>query len=172
VLDRGNVGRALGGGVDGVAEGNRRAGHRLRQGDPSESGSSNVSVAAERDTQCMTPRTTTVPEPLDEGVLTIFVDGSMRESPRRGGIGIRFVSACAPTHTDTFRTDLASIPFFATWLVPRDGKHTPAALLHDSLYADARGLDSKKIRYERSNKRTGSSVARWMSPVFPCFGGG
>ena len=91
MLDRGNVGRALGGGVDGVAEGNRRAGHRLRQGDPSESGSSNVSVAAERDTQCMTPRTTTVPEPLDEGVLTIFVDGSMRESPRRGGIGIRFV---------------------------------------------------------------------------------
>lgn len=32
-----------------------------------------------------------VPEPLNEGVLTIFVDGSMRESPRRGGIGIRFV---------------------------------------------------------------------------------
>jgi ribonuclease HI len=32
-----------------------------------------------------------VPEPLDEGVLTIFVDGSMRSSPRRGGIGIRFV---------------------------------------------------------------------------------
>lgn len=31
------------------------------------------------------------PEPLDEGVLTIFVDGSMREHPRRGGIGIRFV---------------------------------------------------------------------------------
>lgn len=35
--------------------------------------------------------TAAVPEPLDEGVLTIFVDGSMRESPRRGGIGIRFV---------------------------------------------------------------------------------
>jgi hypothetical protein len=32
-----------------------------------------------------------VAEPLDEGVLTIFVDGSMRDSPRRGGIGIRFV---------------------------------------------------------------------------------
>lgn len=31
------------------------------------------------------------PEPLDEGVLTIFVDGSMREHPRRGGIGIRCV---------------------------------------------------------------------------------
>lgn len=32
-----------------------------------------------------------MPEPLEEGVLTIFVDGSMREHPRRGGIGIRFV---------------------------------------------------------------------------------
>lgn len=32
-----------------------------------------------------------VPEPLDDGTLTIFVDGSMRQSPRRGGIGIRFV---------------------------------------------------------------------------------
>jgi hypothetical protein len=32
----------------------------------------------------MKARTTEVPEPLDEGVLTIFVDGSMRESPRRG----------------------------------------------------------------------------------------
>lgn len=47
-------------------------------------------VIAERDTQVM-PRSVEVPEPLDEGVLTIFVDGSMRQSPRRGGIGIRFV---------------------------------------------------------------------------------
>lgn len=39
----------------------------------------------------MKARPNAVPEPLDEGVLTIFVDGSMRESPRRGGIGIRFV---------------------------------------------------------------------------------
>jgi ribonuclease HI len=40
----------------------------------------------------MTPTTETyVPEPLDERALTIYVDGSMRSSPRRGGIGIRFV---------------------------------------------------------------------------------
>jgi ribonuclease HI len=32
-----------------------------------------------------------VPEPIDEGVLTIYTDGSMKPSPRRGGIGIRFV---------------------------------------------------------------------------------
>jgi len=36
-------------------------------------------------------RSKEVPEPLDDGVVTIFVDGSMRQSPRRGGIGIRFV---------------------------------------------------------------------------------
>jgi ribonuclease HI len=35
-------------------------------------------------------RSKEVPKPLDEEALTIFVDGSMRQSPRRGGIGIRF----------------------------------------------------------------------------------
>jgi ribonuclease HI len=40
----------------------------------------------------MTPtKETYFPEPLDERALTIYVDGSMRSSPRRGGIGIRFV---------------------------------------------------------------------------------
>lgn len=34
---------------------------------------------------------------------------------------------------DTFRTDLASVPAFLTWLVPKGGIHTPAALLHDGL---------------------------------------
>jgi hypothetical protein len=34
---------------------------------------------------------------------------------------------------DSFRTDLASVPFFLTWLVPKGGTHTPAALLHDGL---------------------------------------
>lgn len=48
-------------------------------------------VVSGRDTDGMTSRSVSAPEPLDEGVLTIFVDGSMRESPRRGGIGIRFV---------------------------------------------------------------------------------
>jgi hypothetical protein len=33
----------------------------------------------------------------------------------------------------SFRTDLASVPFFLTWLVPKGGTHTPAALLHDGL---------------------------------------
>lgn len=37
------------------------------------------------------PSDVSVPEPIDERALTIYVDGSMRSSPRRGGIGIRFV---------------------------------------------------------------------------------
>lgn len=36
-------------------------------------------------------------------------------------------------------TDLASIPPFLTWLVPRDGRHTPAALLHDALIGGIEG---------------------------------
>ncbi len=30
-------------------------------------------------------------------------------------------------------TDLASIPSLAGWLVPKDGRHTPAALVHDAM---------------------------------------
>ena len=34
-------------------------------------------------------------------------------------------------------TDLASIPAFASWLIPKDGRHTQAALLHDAMIVDA-----------------------------------
>lgn len=38
-------------------------------------------------------------------------------------------------------TDLASIPGFLTWLVPKDGRHTPAAVLHDALIGGRNGKD-------------------------------
>lgn len=38
-----------------------------------------------------------------------------------------------PGRPGVFTTDLASIPDAFTWLVPKDGTHTPAALLHDAL---------------------------------------
>jgi hypothetical protein len=41
-----------------------------------------------------------------------------------------------PVDDSGMETDLASIPFFATWLVPKDGKHTPAAFLHDAMVKD------------------------------------
>ncbi len=45
------------------------------------------------------------------------------------------VDVDAPSNT----TDLASIPPFLTWLVPRDGRHTPAAILHDALIGGSQG---------------------------------
>jgi hypothetical protein len=36
-----------------------------------------------------------------------------------------------PKDVERNSTDFASIPFFLTWLVPKDGTHTPAAILHD-----------------------------------------
>jgi hypothetical protein len=44
-----------------------------------------------------------------------------------------------PAPHPRFRSDLASIPSLLTWLVPKDGRHTPAALLHDALVARTDG---------------------------------
>lgn len=56
-----------------------------------------------------------------------------------------------------FRTDLASVPRVVVWLIPRYGRHTPAAVLHDYLwwveapagnvtYRDADGLLRQAMR--------------------------
>lgn len=44
-----------------------------------------------------------------------------------------------PGPDGTFRTDLTSVPWLFTWLVPRTGAHLPAALLHDGLVGGADG---------------------------------
>ena len=38
-----------------------------------------------------------------------------------------------PADPATFATDLTSVPTIFTWLVPRTGRHLPAALIHDGL---------------------------------------
>jgi hypothetical protein len=55
-----------------------------------------------------------------------------------------------------FETDFASVPFFLTWLVPRYGRYTKAAVLHDHLWrlcregrfkwADADGILRRAMR--------------------------
>lgn len=40
-----------------------------------------------------------------------------------------------PADPATFRSDLTSVPWLFTWLVPKTGAHLPAALLHDGLVA-------------------------------------
>lgn len=41
-----------------------------------------------------------------------------------------------PADAGTFTTDLTSVPSVFAWLVPRTGRHLPAALVHDALVAD------------------------------------
>lgn len=41
-----------------------------------------------------------------------------------------------PAGDADFVTDLASVPQFLTWLVPRSGRHLPAALVHDGMVDD------------------------------------
>lgn len=50
-------------------------------------------------------------------------------------------------------TDLASIPFFMAWFVPVNGRHTPAALVHDTL------LEGIRVSL-RSGDVTASEAAR------------
>lgn len=45
-----------------------------------------------------------------------------------------------PPSSDAFDTDGASVPQFLTWLVPKSGRHLPAALIHDALVGDP-GID-------------------------------
>ena len=48
-----------------------------------------------------------------------------------------------PASTESFLTDLTSVPWFFTWLMPRTGVHLPAAVLHDGLVSD----DPREVSY-------------------------
>lgn len=54
---------------------------------------------------------------------------------RRIGYADRRLGELLVPRTPDFTTDLASVPWLFTWLVPRTGAHLPAALLHDGLRA-------------------------------------
>lgn len=67
------------------------------------------------------------PDPTKQA--TLFLRERFRyKEPVPGGR--EFVVPLDPEH---WETDLASIPSLATWLVPKDGSHTPAALVHDAM---------------------------------------
>jgi Protein of unknown function (DUF1353) len=50
-----------------------------------------------------------------------------------------FGEILVPHKLDTFWTDLTSVPGLFTWLVPKSGRHLPAALIHDGLIPDGDG---------------------------------
>ena len=72
---------------------------------------------------------------LDDGEESFSLDRAVGYDDRRLG-RIR-----VPADVD-FRTDLTSVPSLFTWLVPRTGRHLPAALLHDGLVGGADGATS------------------------------
>jgi len=81
-----------------------------------------------------------------------------------------------PAGLGSFATDLASVPALFTWLVPKDGAHLPAALLHDGLsyspeeepsYVSLEGHDIDAVAADRvfrdAMADTGTGmVRRWL----------
>ncbi len=80
-----------------------------------------------------------------------------------------------PRDLAAFRTDLTSVPSLLTWLVPRTGRHLPAALVHDALvdrvgpqpaYVAAREIDrvtADRI-FRTAMRDTGTRpVRRWLA---------
>lgn len=76
------------------------------------------------------------PERAPEIVLTRLVENDREAFRLERPIGYwdaHLGGVIVPANLARFRTDLTSVPRFFTWLVPRTGRHLPAALLHDGL---------------------------------------
>lgn len=52
-----------------------------------------------------------------------------------------------PDDLDRATTDLASVPSLFTWLVPKSGRHLPAALVHDGLVGGGGGAGTGEPQY-------------------------
>ncbi|NNH68858.1 DUF1353 domain-containing protein [Nocardia uniformis] len=88
------------------------------------------------------------------------------------GVGIGRI--LVPADLENWTTDLTSVPFFLTWLVPKTGAHLPAAILHDGLvlhkdepasYIAAREIyrDEADRVFRDAMAKTGTGLLRrWM----------
>ncbi len=88
----------------------------------------------------------TATEPPDRGapprvVLERLTDGGVESFAlaRRIGYDDRELGELLVPADAAFRTDLTSVPWLFTWLVPKTGAHLPAALLHDGLVGGGDG---------------------------------
>lgn len=75
--------------------------------------------------------------------------------------------------TPRFTTDLVSVPTLFTWLVPRSGRHLPAALVHDGLVGDEREyeiepdgtvdrIDADRIFRDAMGDTEVGRIRRWL----------
>jgi hypothetical protein len=65
---------------------------------------------------------------------------------------------------DTYVTDLASVPQLFTWLVPKSGRHLPAALVHDALVDDPQvdRFDADRIFRDAMGDLGVGFIRRWL----------
>ncbi|WP_435203376.1 DUF1353 domain-containing protein [Janibacter sp. GS2] len=110
----------------------------------------------------------------------IVLERTPQMSPREFRMGRRIAyldrelgELLVPADPATFTSDLASVPSVFAWLVPRIGRHLPAALLHDGLvgstpqsrsYISTEGIE---VDFEEANRvfrdamaDTGTGVVR------------
>jgi hypothetical protein len=115
------------------------------------------------------------PDPGARARIQLLREPGMREQSfrmqRRIGYRDRELGPIlVPARLDTFDTDLASVPALFTWLVPKDGAHLQAALLHDGLYAHPSYVADRPIDAIAANRvlrdamaDTGTGpVRRWL----------
>jgi len=74
-----------------------------------------------------------------------------------------FVYVVPPDETP-FTTDLASVPQLLTWLVPKSGRHLPAALIHDGLVRDPDidRFDADRIFRDAMGDLGVGLIRRWL----------
>ena len=69
-----------------------------------------------------------------------------------------------PPDESRFVTDLASVPQLLTWLVPKSGRHLPAALVHDGLVRDPTidRFDADRIFRDAMGDLGVGLIRRWL----------
>lgn len=116
------------------------------------------------------PDPTAPPLIVLERTLDMQVD-EFRMARRLGYRDRELGQLLVPVDTATFTTDLTSVPSIFLWLVPRTGRHLPAALLHDGLvrgsYIAAPGVDIDRERadlvFRAAMADTGTGlIRRWL----------
>lgn len=116
------------------------------------------------------PDPTAPPLIVLERTLDMQVD-EFRMARRLGYRDRELGQLLVPIDTATFTTDLTSVPSIFLWLVPRTGRHLPAALLHDGLvrgsYVAAPGVDIDRERadlvFRAAMADTGTGlIRRWL----------
>lgn len=73
-----------------------------------------------------------------------------------------------PADRRTFRTDLASIPWFFAWLVPGLGTHLPAVLVHDALVVgrnEGKTHEGPDVDREEADRILRDAMASLGTPV-------